>query len=131
MIRVFGFLGALFAGLGVLAGAFGTHGLRASKTAREMEIWTTASIYQLFHGIALLLLVALSSRMASEKAARASGWLFVAGVLIFCGSLYAIVLTGQTSLGRIAPIGGLSLMVGWAVFAWGCLGARRQDQEEG
>ncbi|MBX3119313.1 MAG: DUF423 domain-containing protein [Fimbriimonadaceae bacterium] len=124
MIRTFGFLGALFAGLGVLAGAFGTHALRESKTAREMEIWSTASTYQIFHGIALLVLAALASKLAFEKRARVSGWLFVTGVVVFSGSLYAIVLTGQTKLGMVAPVGGLSLMVGWAVFAWCCLGSQ-------
>ncbi len=120
MVRTFGFLGALFSGLAVMAGAFGTHALRESKTAREMEIWSTASTYQLFHGIALLIVAALWHRVACQHRAKFCGWFFVAGTVIFSGSLYAIVLSGQKALGAIAPVGGLSLMIGWGIFAVNC-----------
>lgn len=117
MLRSFGFLGALFAGLAVLAGAFGSHALGPDVTAREKEIWSIASNYQLFHGLALILLALLNERVSSVSNMKLSGWFFTAGTFIFCGSLYAIVLTHNKKLGMVAPVGGLSLMVAWAILA--------------
>jgi uncharacterized membrane protein YgdD (TMEM256/DUF423 family) len=100
---------ALLGAAGVALGAFGAHGLRARLEPRALEIWETAVRYQLVHAVALLAL-ALSPLAES---ARAAGWLFVAGIALFSGSLYGLALGGPRLLGPITPLGGLALIAGW------------------
>ena len=99
--------------LGVAAGAFGAHGLRGSVSARDLEIWQTAAHYQQLHAAVLVGVVALG-RDGLSKALRVAGIAFVVGILIFAGTLDAIVLGGPRILGAVTPIGGLCLMAGWA-----------------
>jgi uncharacterized membrane protein YgdD (TMEM256/DUF423 family) len=116
--RAFLAAGALLAGLGVALGAFGAHGLRATLGPAELGWWQTAVQYQMWHALAL---VALG---LSPVRARAAGWLFVAGILIFSGSLYAMALTGTRALGMVTPVGGLLLILGWAALAVAALRVR-------
>src|SRR5690349_8914929 len=109
--------GAVFAGFGVMLGAFGAHVLKDSLTPESLAIFKTGTEYQLYHGLALLLLAALSGRLACDHRATATAWLFTAGVIVFSGSLYALALTGMKWLGAITPIGGVCMIVGWFVFA--------------
>lgn len=109
--------GAVFAGLAVVFGAFGAHGLKGTIPPERLETFQTGVQYQLAHGIALLLLAALHGRLACNHRAQATAWLFTAGIVLFSGSLYALALTGMGTFGMIAPLGGLSMIVGWAVFA--------------
>src|SRR5262245_27675127 len=117
MDRVFLVLGALFAGLGVAAGAFGAHGLRGRLSADMLAVFETGVRYQVYHALALLA-VAWAVARWPESAAGVAGWLFVAGIVVFSGSLYALALSGVRVLGAITPFGGLAFLAGWAVLAW-------------
>jgi uncharacterized membrane protein YgdD (TMEM256/DUF423 family) len=113
--RLFPALGALFGALAVAAGAFGAHALRARLEPRDLEIFETAARYQLYHALALF---AVAWAMECNRQwGLAAGWLFVAGVVVFSGSLYALVLTGQRWLGAVTPLGGVAFILGWV-----CLG---------
>ncbi len=105
--------GALLAGLGVAFGAFGAHGLRSMLGPAELGWWQTAVSYQMWHGLAL---VAIGAARLPGTAAAA--WLLGLGTLIFSGSLYLMALTGLRWLGAVTPIGGIMMMIGWAVLAW-------------
>jgi uncharacterized membrane protein YgdD (TMEM256/DUF423 family) len=109
-------LGAVLGATGVLAGAFGAHGLRSRLAAADLAVFETAVRYQMYHA-AVLVAVALwleqGVRAPLEWAAR----LFGLGVLIFSGSLYALVLSGERRLGAITPLGGVALIAGWLFLA--------------
>ena len=105
----FAVAGAILGFLGVAAGAFGAHGLKGSLAPDRLEIFETAVRYQLIHAVALLVVPSLGA----EKA----GWAFLAGTIVFSGSLYVLVLADQRWLGAVTPIGGLLLLVGWALLA--------------
>ena len=107
-------LAALNGLMGVAAGAFGAH---AAKDAAAKELLRTGAQYQLIHAVAALACFGLL-RMAIGPANWA-GWLFGVGGLLFGGSLYVLALTGVRVLGAITPIGGLCLMIGWAMLLWG------------
>ena len=110
--------GALFAALGVAAGAFGAHGLRAILAEPLLLIYETAVRYQMYHALALVALGALAGRLP-PRAITVSGSLFTLGILLFSGSLYLLVLTRP--LGILTPIGGSCFIAGWlwlAVSAW-------------
>ncbi|MFV0282600.1 MAG: DUF423 domain-containing protein [Castellaniella sp.] len=109
--------GALILALGVAAGAFGAHGLKRLVTPDQLEVWRTAAHYQMIHGIGLLLIAALWPRLAAAPGALAGG-LMLAGLVIFSGSLYALVLTGVRALGAITPVGGLLMIFSWLTLAW-------------
>jgi uncharacterized membrane protein YgdD (TMEM256/DUF423 family) len=114
-------LAGLLGLLGVAAGAFGAHGLRDRVGARELEIWHTGAHYQQVHAV-VLLVVALWAASAATRG-EAVGLhgvamaLFVAGITIFSGTLYAITLGGPRVLGAVTPLGGLCLLAGWLTIA--------------
>ena len=115
--RLFAGLGALSGFAGVAAGAFGAHGLRARLGPDALAVFETAARYQMFHALALLAAAWAVSRWPG-RAALASGWLFAAGTLVFCGSLYLLALTGVRALGAVTPLGGLAFLAGWLCLAW-------------
>lgn len=107
-IKVTGLLGAL----AVVAGAFGAHILKDKVAPTDLEIWKTGAQYQLVHCVAMLAVA-----LAGDRAARCLRW-WLAGVIIFGGSLYLLVLTGQRWFGAITPIGGVCLIIGWVTLAF-------------
>jgi uncharacterized membrane protein YgdD (TMEM256/DUF423 family) len=115
MDRTFVALGALCGALAVVAGAFGAHGLRARVTPDMLAVFETGARYGMYHALALVLVGVIAARVPE---AATAGWLFVAGVTIFSGSLFLLVLTGQRWLGAVTPIGGLALIAGWLALAW-------------
>ena len=118
MTQFFLTIAAIFGGLSVAGGAFGAHALREKISERSLEIFDTGARYQMYHALALLLVAMLMSRLENPpRTLLVSGWLFIVGVVIFSGSLYALSLTGIKSLGAVAPLGGLALMLGWAALA--------------
>ena len=118
MVRVFLTIAALLGGSSVGFGAFGAHALKERLSERSLEIFETAARYQMYHALALLLVGVLMSRSQVEETfLTASGWAFIVGVVLFCGSLYALSFSGINWLGAVAPLGGLALMVGWAAIA--------------
>lgn len=121
MERRFLTLGALSAFLAVTAGAFGAHALRARLDPAMLAAFETGARYQMYHALALLVVAWASARWPGRLAA-AAGWSFVAGTVFFSGSLYAMALTGQRSLGAITPLGGVAFLTGWLCLA---LAARR------
>jgi uncharacterized membrane protein YgdD (TMEM256/DUF423 family) len=102
--------GALLAGLGVAAGAFGAHALKSRLGAYELGVFETAVRYQMYHALAL---VAIGARSLGFSV-RGPAILFVIGVALFSGSLYVLALTGVRWLGAITPFGGLAFLAGWA-----------------
>lgn len=118
-------LGALFAMLAVMAGAFGAHGLRSMVSARALEVFQTAVTYQVYHAIGLILIALLAGFGLHRRLLKLAAGFFLAGILMFSGSLYLLVLTELRWIGPITPIGGVCLMVGWAlVLAAGLKGPR-------
>ena len=108
------FLFAAFAGaLGVLLGAFGAHGLRESIEPRLMETFQTAVQYQLIHALALLLVSLIIGWLGQSLSFDISAYAFMAGIILFSGSLYGLVLTDIRWLGPVTPLGGLCLIIGW------------------
>lgn len=116
MDRTFIFVGALMGFLGVGLGAFGAHGLKTRVSPDMLAVFETGVRYQMYHALALLVVGLLMSRMEG-RAMLVAGWSFIAGILIFSGSLYALALTGVTILGAITPIGGVAFLAGWIALA--------------
>ena len=104
--------GALLVALGIVLGAFGTHGLRDSLDARALGWWQTAVQYQMWQAVGLVALGALPLRMGLAAA------MIGAGALVFSGSLYAMALTDARWLGAVTPLGGLLMILGWLLAAW-------------
>ncbi len=117
MERLFFALGSASGFVAVAAGAFAAHGLRERLTPEMLEVFETAVRYQLVHALALLAVAWAATRWPGG-AATSAGWLFLAGTVLFSGSLYALSLTGLRWLGAITPLGGLAFLVGWASLAW-------------
>lgn len=115
--RLFVILGALSAFVGVGAGAFGAHALKARLAPDLLAVFDTGARYQLVHALALLA-VAWACQRWPESRVPWAGWCFVAGTVLFSGSLYALALTGVRSLGAITPLGGVAFLAGWALLAW-------------
>ncbi len=107
--------GALFGLTGVMAGAFGAHGLRGQISERGLEVFQTAVTYQMYHSIMLVLVTVLAGVGLKRSLLVLAGGFFTGGVLLFSGSLYLLVLTDMRWLGPVTPIGGLSLMLGWLI----------------
>lgn len=98
----------------VALGAFGAHGLRGIVEPELLVVWQTAVQYQMFHALALLAIVVAGVRQTSFLLV-VSGWLFATGTLVFSGSLYGLVITGNKSLGMVTPFGGVLFLIGWVV----------------
>lgn len=117
MDRRFFMLGALLAMLGVAAGAFGAHALKARLAPDMLAIFETGVRYQLVHALALLA-TAWASHRWPGRLTGAAGWLFVAGIVLFSGSLYVLALSGARGVGIVTPFGGVAFILGWACLAW-------------
>lgn len=120
--RLFFGLGAASAFIAVALGAFAAHGLKARLGADLLATFEVGVRYHMFHALALLAVAWACTRWPGAPVV-AAGWLFVAGTLLFSGSLYALALTGLRGLGIIAPLGGLALLAGWACLAWAVIRA--------
>jgi uncharacterized membrane protein YgdD (TMEM256/DUF423 family) len=120
MNRLFLALGAISALISVAAGAFGAHALRSRLAPELLATFETGARYQMYHALALLA-VAWAAERWPGAATVAAGWLFVAGTLLFSGSLYALALSGARALGAVTPVGGLAFLAGWALLAWSAL----------
>jgi uncharacterized membrane protein YgdD (TMEM256/DUF423 family) len=119
MDRTFFMIGALSAFVGVAAGAFGAHGLKARLSEEMLATFEVGVRYQMYHAFALVAAAWGCSRWPGSLTS-AAGWLFVAGTIIFSGSLYLLSLTGQRWLGAVTPFGGLAFLAGWLCLAAGC-----------
>ena len=117
MDRTFVIAGAAFALIAVAGGAFGAHFLEARIPAERLDTFEIAVRYQMYHALGLFV-VAWASRQWPGGPAPVAGWLFVAGILIFGGTLYGVALGGPRWLGAITPLGGAGFIGGWAVLGW-------------
>lgn len=112
-------VGACFAGLGVILGAFAAHALKSKISSEMLLIFETGARYQMYHAFALLALAGAMAKIGPVLLLKISAYLFVFGTLVFSGSLYALSLLSMRWLGAITPIGGLSLIAGWFLLALG------------
>jgi uncharacterized membrane protein YgdD (TMEM256/DUF423 family) len=130
--RAFLVLGALFAFVGVGLGAFGSHALRGRLAPERLATFETGVRYQLWHALGLFAVVVIGSLRLVHPSSGAgltaiegttgwpaltAGWLFVAGIVLFSGSLYALALTGRRAWGAVTPLGGVCFLAGWALLA--------------
>ncbi|WP_198949334.1 DUF423 domain-containing protein [Halovibrio salipaludis] len=104
---------AILGGLAVAAGAFGAHALEGKLSDHYMNVFQTAVQYQMFHALALLGVALIGLIRPDAAWLVPAAWAFLAGILLFSGSLYALVLSGVKVLGAITPIGGVAFLVGW------------------
>jgi uncharacterized membrane protein YgdD (TMEM256/DUF423 family) len=115
--RLFFAVGCLSAAVAVTLGAFGAHGLRGRLVPDMLLTFEIGVRYQMYHALALLAVALALPRWPSPAIALA-GWLFIAGTLVFSGSLYALALSGQRWLGAVPPFGGAAFIAGWILLAW-------------
>lgn len=107
--------------IAVAAGAFGAHGLREHVSASDMAVFQTAAQYQMYHALALLGVAWLAEKYPLVWQVTAAGWGFLAGIILFSGSLYALSLTGSHAFVWLTPAGGVLLMGGWTLLALAAL----------
>lgn len=109
-------------GLAVILGAFGAHGLRDRLDAYSLSIWEKAVFYHFIHAIGILILplLAKTGLITAAQGSRV-GWLLLAGIVLFSGSLYVLAVTGVRTLGAITPLGGVSFIAAWALLAFAAL----------
>jgi uncharacterized membrane protein YgdD (TMEM256/DUF423 family) len=112
-------LGALAMALAVALGAFGAHALKARLVPDALDVWRTGVTYHAWHALALVGIGLLMLHVPGSGALRGAAWLFVAGIVLFAGSLYALALGAPKGVGAITPFGGLAFIAGWILFALG------------
>jgi uncharacterized membrane protein YgdD (TMEM256/DUF423 family) len=121
MHRSFLITAALLGALSVALGAFGAHSLKQVLDEKSLAIFETAVRYQFYHVFALAL-TAIVYRDYPRKVTRYAGRLFIAGIIVFCGSLYLLTAFSRyTWLGAITPLGGICFIAGWIALGMACL----------
>lgn len=115
-MRLWIVIGAVSASVSVAAGAFGAHALKARLGQDLLAIFETGARYHMYHSLGLIA-VGLMAASRPSGLLNAAGWALLAGILLFSGSLYALALSGVRGLGAITPLGGVSFLVGWVLFA--------------
>jgi len=116
-MRIWLAAGAVNGFIAVAAGAFAAHGLSGTVPPETLAIFETAARYQMYHALAL----GFCALVPSGTAGRIAAWAFAAGIVLFCGSLYGLALTGIRALGLVTPAGGVAFLVGWMALAWAAL----------
>jgi uncharacterized membrane protein YgdD (TMEM256/DUF423 family) len=111
-------LAAVLMFLAVAAGAFGAHALRARLAPDMLGVWQTGVQYHAWHALGLGLVGALMLHWPDRAGLAPAAWCFVAGIVLFSGSLYALALSGARGLGAVTPLGGLAFLAGWAILGW-------------
>lgn len=113
---------AFFLALGVVIGAFGAHGVRDIIGPEQMRVYETGVSYHFYHALGMLAApLLLRASLISEGAAKWAFRFFLAGIVLFSGSLYILAVTGQTLWGAVAPIGGTSFLAGWMAIVYGSI----------
>ncbi len=133
MEKKFFALGAFFAGLAVATGSYGAHGLQKIVPIERVATWQKAVRYEMYHAFALIFVAwAITQWLDQAKTLNAAGWSFVAGIVLFSGSVYIRVFTGdlQTEYttffnpAYITPLGGVMMIVGWGLLMWAAIKAK-------
>jgi uncharacterized membrane protein YgdD (TMEM256/DUF423 family) len=114
-------LGSLNAALGVLCGAFGAHALKVRLSADMLAAWQTGVLYQLVHALGLMLVGLAAKQDTGSACLRWSGWLMLAGIVLFSGSLYLLSASGMRWPGMITPLGGFCFVAAWLALALAAL----------
>ncbi len=114
--KIFLAAGGLAALVAVALGAFGAHALKGRLSPELLTVWHTAVEYHLFHALGLLAVGLVAAQLAESTLLKWSGWLMLAGIVLFSGSLYALALTGLRWLGAVTPAGGTAFLAAWALF---------------
>jgi uncharacterized membrane protein YgdD (TMEM256/DUF423 family) len=120
-MKAFIVIGAINAFIAVALGAFGAHGLKDKVDPYYLDIWKTGVTYQMFHATGILILGILLGKVTASSPFTWSGWLMLAGIVIFSGSLYALTLTQVKVLGAITPIGGVCFLAAWILMIVGAM----------
>jgi uncharacterized membrane protein YgdD (TMEM256/DUF423 family) len=115
--RLFLVAGCVAALLAVAAGAFGAHALKARLTPDMLAVFKTGVEYQYYHAFGLILVGFAALHLPASAYLRAAGWVMLAGIVLFSGSLYLLALSGATWLGAVTPLGGVCFIAAWALFA--------------
>ena len=115
--KLFLSLGAINALLVVLLGAFGAHALKARLSQEMMAVYQTGIQYHFYHAVGLLIVGLVATQIPVTGWLKWSGWLMLAGIIIFSGSLYILSLSGVRGFGAITPIGGTAFIIAWALLA--------------
>jgi uncharacterized membrane protein YgdD (TMEM256/DUF423 family) len=117
--------GALLMAAGVALGAFGAHGLRDKLDAYSLSVYEKAVFYHFLHALGILIVALLARSSAiTPRVENQVGWLLLAGIILFSGSLYALAISGVRVLGAITPLGGLAFIAGWLLLAYYAFRAR-------
>jgi uncharacterized membrane protein YgdD (TMEM256/DUF423 family) len=115
--RLFLAAGGFMALAAVATGAFGAHALKGRLSAEMLAVWHTGVEYHFYHAFGLIAVGLVAMQLPDSALLKWSGWLMLAGIVLFSGILYALALTGTRLLGAVAPIGGIAFLVAWALFA--------------
>ena len=110
-------IAAINGGIAVASGAFAAHGLQGRLDAQALQTFETGARYHMYHALAIGL-AALAMRDAAAGPATSAAGFFLAGILLFSGSLYLLALTGARMLGLITPFGGVCFLIGWGFLAF-------------
>ena len=114
--RLFLATGGAAALLAVALGAFGAHALKNRVPPEMLAVWRTGVEYHVFHALGLLVVGLVAQHLPHSVPLRWSGWLMLAGIVLFSGSLYLLALSGPGWLGAVTPVGGLAFLAAWALF---------------
>jgi len=114
--RVFLIAGGVAALLAVALGAFGAHALKTRIAPDMLAVWHTGIEYHIFHALGLLAVGIVAVQLPDSAPLKWAGWLMLAGIVLFSGSLYLLALTGERWLGAVTPVGGLAFLAAWALF---------------
>lgn len=115
--KMFLLLGSMLLAIAVSSGAFGAHALKARLSADMLGVYYTAVQYHFYHALGLLLLGVLALHFPASGLLRAAGWLMLAGIILFSGSLYVLSLSGWRVLGAVTPLGGIAFIGAWLLAA--------------
>ena len=102
----------------VVLGAFGAHAVKNQLAPELFAVYQTAVQYHFWHALGLLGVGILMAQWPTARALAWTAWLLIAGLFFFCGSLYALALTGTPWLGAVTPIGGAAFIAAWLILAW-------------
>ena len=105
----------------VALGAFGAHAVKTRLAPESFTVYQTAVQYHFWHALGLLGVSMLMAQWPTAQGLAWTAWLLIAGLFLFCGSLYALALTGTPWLGAVTPIGGAAFIVAWLILAWAAL----------
>ena len=118
MSKTFLILGAINAFLCIALGAFGAHGLKQTLSESMLTVYQTGVQYHFYHALGILIIGLLLHHFPKSRLIPVSGWLMLAGIVLFSLSLYTLSLTGIRGLGMITPFGGVSFLSAWILLAF-------------